>query len=286
MPRSSRIFLVACFGGGVGVADAIEDAGELDPAEEIVGGVLVGFVAVALDADSVEFEACGFVVAAAKLDDVVAEDAEGAEFAGELLGIVAVPCGELGGVAPDEDGGEVIGEGAIGGGGEFGGVRGKLGGAVDGVLMGEPLWVAALFPLIEVLLCDGMAVVIAVKDGADFGEGVEPLDETTAFFAVTETAIELGADFAREAGDFTGAGHGILDFGMRNAECGMRIRTTGVCADWLGCGIGGRIRWMMIAEVSDVRGLAKEEDHGMLDFGSFEVWECIFERRFDALECG
>jgi hypothetical protein len=262
----------AGFVGDGSVADAFEDAGVFDPAGEIVCCVLVGFVSVAFETEAFHVEAGGLVVAAAELDDIVAEDTEGAEFALKFVGVVAVPRGEFGGVAADEDDGEMIGHATRGGFGEFGGIGGELGGPGEGVLLGEPLWVAALFPLVKVLLGDLPAGEIALKDCVDLGEGVEPLDETTGFFAVGETAVELGADFARETSYFAGSSHRLV----------IWIAELGVRNDWVMRGIGGSGR--CVTEICDVRAFAEEEYNDAVDPLSFEFGISLFEKGVDAFE--
>ena len=62
------------------------------------------------------------------------------------------------------------------------------------------LW---LSPFREVLLADGAAAELGGKDSFGFGQGVEPLEERGGGFIVLQTAVDLLADDAREAADFS-----------------------------------------------------------------------------------
>ena len=105
--------------------------------------------------------------------------------------------------------GEAVGEVAVGEAGELGGVGGEFAGVFEEFLGGKPVEKAAVIPFGEVLGADGDAVEVFGEDGLDFGEGVEPLDEVHAGFAVVEALVELVAEVVREAGDFAGAFHKI-----------------------------------------------------------------------------
>lgn len=61
-----------------------------------------------------DFEASGAVVAAAEFDDVLAKAAQEAELALAVVGGLAVPIGQGGGVVGGEDGGEVLDQDAVG----------------------------------------------------------------------------------------------------------------------------------------------------------------------------
>ena len=113
------------------------------------------------------------------------------------------------GVAGDDGVGEAVGEMAVGEAGELGGVGGEFAGGFEEILGGKPVEEAALVPFGEVLGADGDAVEVFGEEGLDFGEGVEPLDEVHAGFAVVEALVELVAEGARETGDFAGAFHRI-----------------------------------------------------------------------------
>jgi hypothetical protein len=79
------------------------------------------------------------------------------------------------------------------------------------------------------LLGDFAAGKIALKDGVDLGEGVEPLGETAGFFAVGEAAVELGADFAGRRAILPVRAMGYAECGVRSAECGVR---SAECGGW------------------------------------------------------
>lgn len=132
-----------------------------------------------------EAEALGGVVPATELDGIGAELAQapplfGAERRGE------------GGGGESVTGGDGVGEGI--GHREVrrvaGGVPGKLAGERQGLLLEEPILVAALLPLREVLGADRFAGESGGKDGLDLGEGVEPGGEAFALLAVVEAAVQ------------------------------------------------------------------------------------------------
>jgi hypothetical protein len=75
---------------------------------------------------------------------------------------------------------------------------------VSGVVLEEPIAVAALFPIGEVLFGDRMVVGFS-EDGFGFGEGVEPGEDGFGGEVVVEFEVELFADGVREASDFTDA---------------------------------------------------------------------------------
>ena len=58
-----------------------------------------------------------------------------------------------------------------------------------GFLVAEPVLVAALFPLGEVLLVDGAAVEVESQDPGDAGVVIEPLDDLDARFAVLKAKV-------------------------------------------------------------------------------------------------
>jgi len=148
------------------------------------------------------------MIAAAQTEEIEGDVVEDTEPATEVLGVAAVPCGEFGGVASGEDGGEVICYAAAGGLGELGGVFCDLGKPGEGLFMGEPIAIAAIAPIREVLKVDIAGVEMAVEEGLDFGEGVEPLEDKGAGLGVEEATVEFVANFAGEAGDFTVSSHG------------------------------------------------------------------------------
>jgi hypothetical protein len=70
----------------------------------------------------------------------------------------------------------------------------------------QPILVAALFPVGEILLGDGASLKVVAEPFLDDHMGVEPFDDLAARFAVFEAAADLIADGLGEAGDFAGAG--------------------------------------------------------------------------------
>ena len=89
---------------------------------------------------------------------------------------------------------------------EVAGVVGEVAGLFEGFLPEDPVLVAAGFPFGEVLFADGVALEAFGEDLPGFGLTVEPGDEFDALFAAVEAAVELVAEGAGEAGDFTVAG--------------------------------------------------------------------------------
>ena len=145
--------------------------------------------------------------------DVAVEAVEEVE-AGEEVGVEGAFEGHFAqqdGVAGGDGVGEAVGEVAVGEAGEFGGVGGEFAGVFEEFLGGEPVEKAAVVPFGEVLGADGDAVEVFGEDGLDFREGVEPLDEVHAGFAVVEALVELVAEVVREAGDFAGAFHRLSE---------------------------------------------------------------------------
>jgi hypothetical protein len=162
-----------------------------------------------LDALAFEADALGFMALALEAGDV------GTELAEAALAGVRVVVGVLGGEGPDGDGGVAEGEPA----GEFVGEEAGEGVVAEGlfvfevtregegVVAGEPVTVAAVFPLGEVGGGEGLGGEVGGEEGLDLGQGVEPVEEGGAGLVVEEAAVELVADGGGEAGDFSGAGH-------------------------------------------------------------------------------
>jgi len=145
--------------------------------------------------------------------DVAVEAVEEVE-AGEEVGVEGAFEGHFAqedGVAGGDGVGEAIGEVAVGEAGEFGGVGGEFAGVFEEFLGGEPVEEAAVVPFREVLGADGDAVEMFGEEGLDFGEGVEPLDEIHAGFAIVEALVELVAELVGETGDFAGAFHRLSE---------------------------------------------------------------------------
>ena len=109
-----------------------------------------------------------------------------------------------------DGGGELVGEGAEVG--EVFGMFGQFADLLEDFLAGEPVEEAAVIPFGEVLGADGDAFEVLGEDGLDFGEGVKPLQEGHAGFAVVKALVELFAEGVGETGDFTGAFHKVLRF--------------------------------------------------------------------------
>ena len=93
----------------------------------------------------------------------------------------------------------------IKGGFEIMGLFGETFGQFEGVLVEEPVLVAAgVFPVGEVLLGDGGGVEVMFEDVLDLGESIEPVEKFGAELAVGETGVELITDGLGETGDFAG----------------------------------------------------------------------------------
>jgi hypothetical protein len=175
------------------------------------------FFALPFGVGELELEALAFEADALGVMGLALEGGDiGAELAEAALAGVRVVLGVCGGEGLDGDGGVVEGEPV----GEFVGEEAGQGvvaegffvvevtGQCEGVAAGEPVRVAAVFPLGEVGGGDGLGGEIGGEDGADLREGVEPIEEGWAWFVVEEAAVELVADGEWEAGDFSGASHG------------------------------------------------------------------------------
>ena len=78
-------------------------------------------------------------------------------------------------------------------------VHGDLG---EGLFL-EPVGITVGFPFAEVFGIDGPAIEVAGQDGLDFGQAVEPGDETDAGDTVLDGTGELAADFVGQTPDFT-----------------------------------------------------------------------------------
>jgi hypothetical protein len=102
-----------------------------------------------------------------------------------------------------EEGGEVIGEALVAG--LFGEVAGSFdepGGEVEGLLLTEPILVAAMTPLVEVLFIDGAALEVFDQDFFDVGIAIKPVEDFGGGGAIDEVLVEFVADGFGEAGDF------------------------------------------------------------------------------------
>jgi len=153
------------------------------------------------EALTIEAEALGGVVTATELDDVGTELTQATPLPGAVLGWErAGGKGVTGGEAV----GEEVGKGEAGL--EAGGVLGELPREVQGGLFEEPIAVAAVLPLGEVLGADGFAGELGGHDGLDFRKGVKPGGEVFALVAVADPAVQLVAEVLGETGDFSSAG--------------------------------------------------------------------------------
>ncbi|MGA3267722.1 MAG: hypothetical protein ABSE16_12970 [Verrucomicrobiota bacterium] len=102
-----------------------------------------------------------------------------------------------------EEAGEAVADFQAAGVGELGLIFDQGGDPLAGILLAEPIEVAAGLPFGEVLLADGASAELAVEDFADLVRLVEPVDEAFAGFAVLEAAVEFVADGVGETGDFS-----------------------------------------------------------------------------------
>jgi hypothetical protein len=98
---------------------------------------------------------------------------------------------------------------AVGGSGQFMGVGGEFARLGQGFEPSLPVEVATGFPIGQVLLVKRASVKVGGQDLLNFGQGVEPSDQSPAGLAIVQALIELVADFAMETGNFSGAGHKI-----------------------------------------------------------------------------
>ncbi len=154
----------------------------------------------------VQAEAAGGEVVASEVDDVVAKQAEAAEFGLRVVSITGDGVGG-GGVTKGHPMGQFFGERR---GEEALHFRVASGGALgefQSGLVRLPVAEAAEFPFREVLLGYGASGELGREDGLDFGEGIEPREKVFEFLAVMEAAVELLTDEVGEAGDFAGASH-------------------------------------------------------------------------------
>jgi hypothetical protein len=76
---------------------------------------------------------------------------------------------------------------------------------LGGLILEEPVAVAALFPFGKVLFGDGTVFEVSGEDGFDVGERVEPGEDGFGGNTVVEFEVELFADGVGEARDFSDA---------------------------------------------------------------------------------
>jgi hypothetical protein len=160
-----------------------------------------------LEFDTLAFEvnSLGLVLFALEASDIGGELAEQSPVGVgvEVFGGESADGG--GGVTKGEPAGEFVGEGAVKGFVAEGILVLEVTGESEGVEAGEPVAVAAAFPLGEVGRGDGLGGEVGGEDGLDLGEGVEPVEEGGAGLVVEEAAVKLVSDGEGETGDFARA---------------------------------------------------------------------------------
>src|SRR5207249_2271073 len=80
-----------------------------------------------------------------------------------------------------------------------------------GFLMPQPVLIAALFPLAEVLLGNRPAAELLRDKLLHNPQAVEPLDDFLSLLAILQTLVEQVAGAMRQPRDFAGAGHCFSD---------------------------------------------------------------------------
>lgn len=166
--------------------------------------VLAGFVGLGgLESEALLFDgdAAGIEVAAAERDDIGGDVAELAEVSfGFIVGGSEIVSG--GGEVKGDPVNEFVGE--IGGGAGFGGRSIDEGFCGEGgsVLTEFPTAEAVSGPFMQVLLGDGAPGEVGSDKGTNFGQGIEPGEDTVVALAIIEAAVELFTDRFGEMGDF------------------------------------------------------------------------------------
>jgi len=194
--------------GSEGVAEGLEVEGAHFGFVDVFFALPFGVGKLDLNALAFEAKALGFVALALEAGDAGAELAEAAG--------VGVGVEVFGRQGAEGDGGVVKGEPAGEFVGEEAGQRFVAEGFFvfevmrqgQGIVAGEPVPVAAVFPLGEVGRGEGLGGELGGEDGLDLGQGVEPVEEGWAGLVVEKAAVELVSDGEGETGDFSGAGHG------------------------------------------------------------------------------
>src|SRR5207249_396302 len=82
-------------------------------------------------------------------------------------------------------------------------VRGDIRSKFHGGLAHLPVAMTVLSPVGEVLLSDGTAIEFFGEEGFDFRQRIEPGEEGGGWFFVLQAAVELLAQGARQASDFS-----------------------------------------------------------------------------------
>jgi hypothetical protein len=81
---------------------------------------------------------------------------------------------------------------------------------VAGVLVALPFAKAALSPLAEVLLVERPAREIGFEDLLDFGQGIEPFDQSCSIRAILKAAIKLTTKDLRQPRNFSSSSHNFI----------------------------------------------------------------------------
>ena len=84
-------------------------------------------------------------------------------------------------------------------GGEGAGLLAQVRYEVAGLLLLEPVLEAAMTPIREILLGNGLGVELFLEDGLDFGLLIKPGKDGAGGFVVIEAAVKVVADEFREA---------------------------------------------------------------------------------------
>jgi hypothetical protein len=172
----------------------------LDGLFEGCDDVLV-FAEVQIELLLLDVQPLGVVIASAEPHKVQAQLAEALELG---VGVLVVGAGSAqgDGEAGGEPEGYFVGGRAFGGAVEGAGVGVHAAEGFDGVLLVEPLVVAAEPPVGEVRFGDGLAFKLGIQQSLDLGQGVEPEEDLLAFLAILEAKVNLPANEPRQPSDF------------------------------------------------------------------------------------
>jgi hypothetical protein len=154
----------------------------------------------------VQGKAARVEVAAAEGDNIAGQAVETAEFGVGVIGGLGegVSGGGEAEEEPVEDMVEDLGVvGRLGVSGIGIGIFGERVDEFEDFLVEFPVAEAVLGPVVEVLFGDGFSVQVLGEDGLDFGEGIEPGEDGMVRLGVVEAAVDLVAERAWEASDFT-----------------------------------------------------------------------------------
>jgi hypothetical protein len=137
----------------------------------------LGIVELELNELALEVNSLGLMLFALEAGNVGAGLAETAPV-GVGVGVIGGEEAEGGGgVVKGEPAGEFVGEGAVEGFMAEGFFVFQVTGEGEGVEAGEPVAVAAVFPLGEVGRGDGLGGELGGEGGLDLGQGIEPVEE-------------------------------------------------------------------------------------------------------------